>query len=323
MCWVQPLSSAWPISNPLHPPIVGAVIQWDVSNYLSLKPGYYDDSSRRAQSKLGRLVWNQKWSECLRAEGSLVDSDAALGWVGKNVLSILRGLQCWQFSGCLWAPIRSPWARLSKGNQCCCLNVTAETMVFPHPQDHILPDIVINSRDNSSNDDKSSNNNKNNKTSMISWLILLYSMLYMSSNLIFAQILWIKSGVPDPLLGTWLHNRRWAAGRNQNLPHSPGLWTSCLSWKQIPGARKVGDHWIRQYFLHFTNEDMEVGKDETSKGQNKDVSFSLCDPRYLFHLSTFVLRNWPGDLLIWGSVFRRKRVSFSFQNFLCFLEYCI
>ena len=37
-------------------------------------------------------------------------------------------------------------------------------MVFPHPQDHILPDIVINSRDNSSNDDKSSNNNKNNKT---------------------------------------------------------------------------------------------------------------------------------------------------------------
>lgn len=127
---------------------------------------------------------------------------------------------------------------------------------------------------------------------MISWLILLYSMLYILSNLIFAQILWIRSGVPDPLLGTWLHNRRWAAGRNQNLPHSPGLWTNCLSWKQIPGARKVGDHWIRRYFLHFTNEDMEVGKDETSKGQNKDVSFSLCDPRYLFHLSTFVLRNW-------------------------------
>lgn len=49
-----------PISNPLLPPIVGAVTQWDVSNYLSLKPGCYDDSSRRAQSKLGRLVWKQR-----------------------------------------------------------------------------------------------------------------------------------------------------------------------------------------------------------------------------------------------------------------------
>ena len=117
MCVCDLLSSTLifclsPVSNPSLPPIVGAVTWWELSNLSVTELGCYDGWCRRDTKKVRKAgLEAEKWSECLRAETSLVGSNAASGRHRKNVLSILRGLQGCQLSACLWAPIPSLWAQ--------------------------------------------------------------------------------------------------------------------------------------------------------------------------------------------------------------------